>query len=115
MELSDAWINSKVEHVPISPVPDLVEKAGTYYAYAFILRNLYDTVDSEAIGLQWFEDTARKLLESYVAQTATEDSEMHPYSGSLSPTGKWTKRDLRELAVDDTDYTDIDDNSWPVE
>lgn len=114
LEIADTWVNSKVEGVSSSPVPDLVEKAATYYAYAFILRNLYDTTDGDAIGLQWFEDTAEKLLESYVAQNATEESEIHPYSGSLSPTNVWTKRDIRTIE-DNLDYENQDDNVWEEE
>lgn len=114
LEVADTWVNSKIEGVSTTSVPDLVQKAATYYAYAFILRNLYDTSDSEANGIIWYEDQAQDLIEAYVAQSANEESEVHPYSSNLSPTNVFTKRNIRTIE-DDLDYDDIDDNEWPME
>ncbi len=114
LEVADTWVNSKIEGVSTTSVPDLVQKAATYYAYAFILRNLYDTSDSEANGIIWYEEQAQDLIEAYVAQSANEESEVHPYSSNLSPTNVFTKRNIRTIE-DDLDYDDIDDNEWPME
>ena len=114
LEVADTWVNSKIEGVSTTSVPDLVQKAATYYAYAFILRNLYDTSESEANGIIWYEEQAQDLIEAYVAQSANEDSEVHPYSSNLSPTNVFTKRNIRTIE-DDLDYDDIDDNEWPME
>lgn len=111
LEVADTWVNSKVTGVSTTSVPDLVQKAATYYAYAFILRNLYDTSDSEANGILWYEDQAMDLLEAYIGQSANEDSEAHPYSSSLTPTNIYTKRNLRSIE-DDLDYENVDDNEW---
>ena len=62
IEIANTWVNSKVEGISTSSVPDAVEKAATYYAYVFILKNLYDTTGEESPMQDWFEKQANELL-----------------------------------------------------
>ena len=48
LEVSTTWVNSKLPSPITGTVPDLVEKAATYYAYVFLLKNLYDTTGDES-------------------------------------------------------------------
>ena len=114
LEVSTTWVNSKLPAPITGTVPDLVEKAATYYAYVFILKNLYDTTGEEDPMMDWFEKQANDLLAAYVEQSATEESTMHPYSGSLSPTNVFTQRNKRTVE-DDTDYDNVNDVEWPSE
>jgi hypothetical protein len=114
LEVSTTWVNSKLPAAISGTVPDAVEKAATYYAYVFILKNLYDTTGEESPMMDWYEKQANELLGSYVESQATEDSTMHPYSGNLSPTNVFTQRNKRTVE-DDTDYDNVDDTSWDSE
>lgn len=114
LEVSTTWVNSKLPAPITGTVPDLVEKAATYYAYVFLLKNLYDTTGEESPMMDWYEKQANDLLAAYVEQTATEESTMHPYSGSLSPTNVFMQRNKRTVE-DDTDYDDVNDVEWPSE
>ena len=114
LEIATTWVKSKITGVSLSSVPDLVEKAATYYAYAFIMRNLYDTTQVEAPNIDWFEKQAEDLLSSYIESVADETSTIHPYSGSLSPTYQYMGRNKRNTE-DDTDYDDVDDTKWESE
>ena len=114
LEVSTTWVNSKLPAPITGTVPDLVEKAATYYAYVFILKNLYDTTGEEDPMMDWFEKQANDLLAAYVEQNVTEESTMHPYSGSLSPSNVFTQRNKRTVD-DDTDYDDVNDVDWPSE
>ena len=114
LEIADTWVNSKVTGVSTTSVPDLVEKAATYYAYSFILRNLYDTSLDDTPMAKKFEEMAEDLLEAYIGQNLNEDSDMHPYSSNLSPTNVFTQRNKR-TSYDDTDYDNVDDTEWESE
>ena len=114
LEVSDTWVNSKLPSPITGTIPDLVEKAATYYAYVFLLKNLYDTTGDSSPMMDWYEKQANDLLAAYVEQTATEESTMHPYSGSLSPTNVFTQRNKRTVE-DDTDYDNVNDVEWPSE
>jgi hypothetical protein len=114
LEIADTWVNSKVTGVSTSSVPDLVEKAATYYAYSFILRNLYDTSLDDTPMAKWFEDEAKRLLDAYIGQNLNEESDEHPYSSNLSPTNVFTQRNKRTVE-DDTDYDNVDDTEWESE
>lgn len=114
LEVATTWVNSKITGVSTSSVPDLVEKAATYYAYVFILKNLYDTTGEEAPNIDWYEKQANDLLSSYIESVADEESTIHPYSGSLSPTYQYMGRNKR-TTDDDTDYDDVDDTTWESE
>lgn len=114
LEVADSWVNSKLPAALTGTTPDLVEKAATYYAYVFILRNLYDTTGLEAPNIDWYEKQANELLGAYIESTATEDSTIHPYSGNLTPTNVFTQRNLR-TAYDDTDYDNVEEPSWESE
>lgn len=114
LEVATTWVNSKITGVSTSSVPDLVEKAATYYAYVFILKNLYDTTGEEAPNIDWYEKQANDLLSSYIESVADEESTIHPYSGSLSPTYQYMGRNKR-ATDDDTDYDDVDDTEWESE
>ena len=113
LEVADSWANSKLGK-PVSPTPDLIEKAATYYAYVFILKNLYDTTGEEDPMMDWFNQQAIDLLGAYVAQNATEESEIHPYSGSLTPTNQFTQR-IKRTDRDNTNYDDVDSTRWDHE
>ena len=116
LEVADTWVNSKLPAPLTGTTPDLVEKAATYYAYVFLLKNLYDTTGDESPMMDWYEKQANDLLAAYVEQTATEDSTMHPYSGNLTPTHAYTERILRYVNDDDeTDHYDVDDDEWEAE
>lgn len=114
LETSTSWVNSKIQGVSLSSVPDLVEKAATYYAYSLILRVLYDTSLDDTAMANKFEKMAEDLLGAYIAQNLDEESDMHPYSGNLTPTYAYTGRNKR-TAEDDTDYDNIDDTEWESE
>jgi len=65
LEVATTWVNSKLP-APISgTTPDLVEKAATYYAYVFILKNLYDTTGDESPMMDWYEKQANDLVEKH--------------------------------------------------
>lgn len=114
LEVSTTWVNSKLPAAITGTVPDLVEKAATYYAYVFLLKNLYDTTGEESPMMDWYEKQANDLLAAYVEQTATEESTMHPYSGNLTPTNVFTQR-VKRTVEDDTDYDNVDDTEWESE
>jgi len=114
LEIADTWVNSKLSSPITGTVPDLVQKAATYYAYVFILKNLYDTTGEEDPMMDWFEKQANDLLAAYVEQTVTEDSTMHPYSGNLTPTNVFTQRNKR-TAYDNTDYENVEEPQWESE
>jgi hypothetical protein len=114
LEVSTTWVNSKLPAPITGTVPDLVEKAATYYAYVFLLKNLYDTTGEESPMMDWYEKQANDLLGSYVEANATEESTMHPYSGTLTPTNVFTQR-VKRTVEDDTDYDNVDDVEWPSE
>ena len=116
LEVATTWVNSKLPAPLTGTIPDLVEKAATYYAYVFLLKNLYDTTGEESPMMDWYEKQANDLLSAYVEQTATEESTIHPYSGSLTPTHHFTERHLRTVRDDDEyEYDDVDDDEWDPE
>lgn len=116
LEAADAWILSKSDSISMTSVPVLVEKAATYYAYSFILRNLYDTNGEDSQTAIKFESMAIELLGAYIEQNSTEESTIHPYSGSLTPTHAYTERILRYVRDDDeTEHYDVDDDEWIAE
>ena len=115
LEVSTTWVKSKVEGVSLSTVPVFVEKAATYYAYVFLVKNLLDTsIETESLNIDWFEKQANELLNAYIAQNMNEESDAHPYSGSLTPTNVFTQRNKRTVE-DDTDYDNVEDTSWDSE
>lgn len=116
LEVATTWVNSKLPSPITGTVPDLVEKAATYYAYVFLLKNLYDTTGDESPMMDWYEKQANDLLSAYVEQNTTEDSTLHPYSGNLTPTHAYTERILRFVNDDDEeDHYDVDDDEWESE
>ena len=114
LEAADAWILSKSDSISMTSVPVLVEKAATYYAYSFILRNLYDTNGEDSQTAMKFESMAIELLGAYIEQNSTEDSTIHPYSGSLSPTYQYMGR-IKRTSYDDTDYDNVEEPDWESE
>lgn len=115
LEAADTWVNSKLS-APISgTVPDAVEKAATFWAYAFMLRSFYDTSINDSPGAMKFEAMAIELLDSYIAKSADEEAESHPYSGSLTPTHVYTQRNLRTVDDTDDDYDNVDEDAWESE
>ena len=110
---ADAWVESMIGPVSGS-VPLLIEEASTDFAYAYILRVLYDTDSEESQSMVWYEKLARELLDAYLAQNPDTPDYESPYSSNLTPTRLYTKRNLR--TVEDDDETDnIDDTRWDRE
>ncbi len=97
LTISDNWVNSLIDPVSVTATPALVMQAAEYYAAAFTLRNVYDVSEGDSVTAIWYEKTARELLNSYVAQNTDEDSEVHPYSSSLSPSDIFTTRNVRTV------------------
>lgn len=116
LEIADTWVAGEIGSLTgtLTSTPDMLEKAATYYAYVFILRNLYDTSEMEAANMNWFETQANNLIQEYVAQNTNERSTVHPYSGNLTPTNVFTQRDKR-TDRDDTNYDDVDSTRWDAE
>ena len=115
LEVSTTWVNSKLPAPITGTTPDLVERAATYYAYVFLLKNLYDTTGDESPMMDWYEKQANDLLGAYIEQTATEESTIHPYSGNLTPTYAFMGRNKRTSDEDDIDFDDIDADEWDSE
>ena len=111
IEISNTWVNSIVQNVSTTSIPDLVQKAATYYAYAFILRNLYDTSMEDTPVAMWYEKEAYRLLGAYSAQNTQEADATNPYASSQSPGYIYSGRNKR-TSYDDTDYNDIDESTW---
>jgi hypothetical protein len=111
LNTADAWVLTKVPSVP-SSVPTAVSKAATYYAYVFILRNLYDTAEADSMSAQWFEQLAEDLLASYAA--TVPDETMSPYSVRLTPTNRYVRRN-KKTVEDDRDYENVDNVTWESE
>lgn len=114
VSVGDAWINSKVEGISTTSVPSAVQMAATLYAYSFILRNLYDTELEDSDSAIWYEELAENILGSYIAQNTNEESEIHPYSGNLTPTNVFTQRNKR-TSYDNTDYDNVEEPQWDSE
>jgi hypothetical protein len=114
VSVGDSWVNSKVEGISTTSVPSQVQMAATLYAYSFILRNLYDTSIEDSDSAIWYEELAENILGSYIAQNANEESEIHPYSGNLTPTNVFMQRNKR-TSYDDTDYDDVEEPNWESE
>ena len=114
LEVSTTWVNSKVGHAISGTVPDAVEKAATYYAYVFILKNLFDTMGTEDPMMDWYEKQANDLLGAYIESIADEESTIHPYSGNLTPTNVFMQRN-KKTSYDDTDYDNVEEPQWESE
>lgn len=114
LEIADTWVNSKLPAAITGTVPDLIEKAATLYAYVFIMRTLDDTAEVEAAAWPIYQKQAEDFIGIYVEQNATEESTVHPYSGSLTPTNVFTQR-VKKTVRDDTNYDDVDDTRWDSE
>jgi hypothetical protein len=115
LEVADTWVNSKLSAPITGTTPDAVEKAATFWAYAFMLRSFYDTNISDSPGAMKFEAMAIELLDSYIAKSADEEAESHPYSSSLSPTHIYTERDLRTTTDDDDEIYNVSEDTWESE
>jgi len=111
IEIATTWVKSIVQNVSLSSIPDLVEKAATYYAYAFILRNLYDTSMEDTPVAEWYEKEALRLLSAYSAQNTQEEDATNPYASSQSPGYIYSNRNKRS-SYDDTDYDDVNETVW---
>lgn len=112
LEIATTWVDSySIAGLTTSSIPDLVEKAATYYAYAFILRNLYDTSMADSYSASWFEAEAKRLIEAYSATVADEDSLTNPYASHQSPGYIYSGRNKR-TSYDDTDYDDVEETVW---
>ena len=110
LDTADAWVLTKVNSVP-SPTPNKVEKAATFYAYTFILRDLFDTSLEDSVTAKLYEELALELLESYINDSGDDDEHASPYSSKLTPGNRYSKRDLRTTEYT-RDYEYIDNVTW---
>ena len=112
---SDNWANALLSApVSVTSTPALVMQAAEYYSASFILRNLFDVSEVDSGTAIWYEKQATDLLSYYISQNSTEDSEIHPYSGNLTPTNVFMQRNKRTV-IDDTDYDNVNDIEWDAE
>ena len=111
---ADAWVNSQIGVIS-GTVPLLIEEASTDFAYAYILRVLYDTDSEESQSMVWYEKLARELLAAYQAQNPDTPDYESPYSSNLTPTSKYTKRNIRTEYDPDEDEKDDVTNEWARE
>jgi hypothetical protein len=113
---SDNWANGLLSSpVSVTSTPPLVMQAAEYYSASFILRNLYDVSEGDSGTAIWYEKAARDLLNAYVTSVADENSEVHPYSSSLSPSTVYTERDLRSVYDPLIGEHDDVDDTWDSE
>lgn len=91
---SDTWIESKLEGLPIQTTDKLVISAATYFAYCFILRNLYDTDEDESKTMVWYENLANEQIGSYINKMDLIDPLDSPYSSKKTKPYTRSKRDL---------------------
>ncbi len=115
LNVADSWVNSKISGGgSITTIPILLEDAATHFAYAYLLRNLFDVSLEDTAMAQWEEKLANNLIDAYVAQSAEEDSLVHPYSSSKTPTRKELNKN-NKTSYDYTDYDNMDDTKWDSE
>lgn len=111
---ADAWVNSQIGTVS-GTVPLLIEEAATHFAYAFILRILYDTDSEESQTMVWEEKLARELLAAYQAQNPDTPDYESPYSSNLTPTEQFMERNIRTEYDPDEDNKDNVTDEWDSE
>ncbi|MBF4468794.1 MAG: hypothetical protein ISP01_05250 [Methanobrevibacter arboriphilus] len=84
-EASDTWIESQLTGIKLTPpYDDLVVKSATYFAYCFILRNLYDTDDEESKTMLWYETLAKEQINAYIIKEDLNKKQGSPYSSRKS-------------------------------
>ena len=113
LDMADAWVETNVDPIT-GTVPKLVVKAATYKAYAYILRNLYDTDIADTPIAQFWDKEAQALIDAYSDSLPDTSTNPSPYSHSLTPTRKEMNKDVRSV-YDNTDYTNQDDTRWDSE
>jgi len=111
---ADTWVNSQIGTIS-GTVPLLIEEAATHFAYAFILRILYDTDSEESQTMVWEEKLARELLAAYQAQNPDTPDYESPYSSSLTPTEEFMERNIRTEYDPDEDNKDNVTDEWDSE
>lgn len=94
IKASDTWIESKLESLPIQTTDKLVISAATYFAYCFILRNLYDTDEDESKTMVWYENLANEQIGAYINKMDLIDPLDSPYSSKKTKPYIRSKRDL---------------------
>lgn len=112
---ADTWVETIIDPVSKLTTPAKVMQAAEYYTAATILRMLYDVSEVDSPTVLDYEKRARDLLGSYVADTADEDSDIHPYSSSMSPSGKFTERDIRTVVDSDESEEYYVEDEWDSE
>lgn len=110
---ADAWVESQIGAISGS-VPLLIEEASTDFAYAYILRVLYDTDSEESQSMIWYEKLARELLAAYQAQNPDTPDYESPYSSNLTPTERYMERNVRTEDDGEEDHDDIS-TEWESE
>ena len=111
---ADAWVNSQIGTIS-GTTPLLIEEAATHFAYAFLLRILYDTDSEESQTMVWEEKLARELLAAYQAQNPDTPDYESPYSSNLTPTEKFMERNIRTEYDPDEDEEDDVTVEWESE
>lgn len=82
---SVTWIESQLTGIKLNtPYDDLVVKSATYFAYCFILRNLYDTDDEESKTMIWYENLAKEQINAYIIKEDLNKKQGSPYSSRKS-------------------------------
>ena len=84
IKASDRWVESELTGITISNNDNLIVSSSTYFAYAFILRKLYDTDEGESNTAKWFETLAKEDIGKYINKADITDSLDSPYSSKKS-------------------------------
>jgi hypothetical protein len=113
---ADIWADSILSS-PVSKTttPTLVMQACEYYASATLLRILFDVSEEDSPTVLDYEKRARDLLGAYVASTADEASDIHPYSSSHTPSHNFTERDIRTVVNSDESERYYVEDEWDSE
>jgi len=113
---ADIWADS-ILSAPVSKTatPAKVMQAAEYYTAATILRMLYDVSVEDSPQVIMYEKRARDLLNSYVADNVDETSDAHPYSSSMSPSEKFTQRNVRNVIDNDEYDENYVEDEWDSE
>jgi len=113
---ADVWVESNIDPVSKTSTPAMVMQAAEYYTAATILRMLYDVSVEDSPQVIMYEKRAIDLLGSYAQSIADEDSGLHPYSSSKTPSHRYTDRVLRDTQdPDEWEHHYVDDDDFGVD
>jgi hypothetical protein len=114
LTVADNYILSKIEGISKTNPPASIQMAAEFKAMAFILRSLTDVDEGDMPTADYYEREADKLIGSYAAQNATEESEIHPYSSSKTPNSTYLKTTDPYLNITPNFFYAIDENGLRV-